>query len=91
MRRRFLHDPPLTCRECADYMGFTPTWIRQAIRDGVTVRGKTVKLEAETLALNGRPTYRIHVDKFSEFLQAIGWKHLPTRVALLHVVEQKGA
>lgn len=90
---RRLHDPPLTCRDCADFMGFTPAWIRSAILDGVTVRGVTVKLEAETLELNSRRTYRIHVDKFTEFLMAIGWKHLPHRTdaessapAVLHAV-----
>ena len=68
---------PLTARDCADWMGFTPAWIRKAINDGVTVHGRTVKLEAETLSVNGRTTHRIHEHKFTEFLQAIGWKHLP--------------
>lgn len=88
-------EKPLTARECADYMGFTPAWIRRAITDGVLVHGATVQLEAETLVLNGRTTYRVHVDKFSDFLQAIGWKHLPHQAsprAPLHAVpHQKGA
>src|ERR1700738_4804365 len=70
---------PLTARECADYMRFTTEWIRRAITEGVTVRGVPILLDAETLSLNGRRTYRIHLDKFSEFLQALGWKHLPAR------------
>jgi hypothetical protein len=58
-------------------MGFTTEWIRRAILDGVIVRGVLVRLDAETLEINGRRTYRIHEHKFSEFLVAIGWKHLP--------------
>jgi len=80
-------EKPLTARDCADYMGFTPAWIRRAITDGVLVHGVTVQLEAETLEINGRRTYRIHVGKFSEFLQAIGWRHLP-RTTPIHVVPQ---
>ncbi len=70
---------PLTARECADYMGFTTEWIRRAIVDGVTVKGVPVHLQAETLEINGRRTYRVHMDQFTDFLQAIGWKHLPKR------------
>jgi hypothetical protein len=36
-----------------------------------------VKLEAEVMVINRRSNYKIHADKFTEFLQAIGWKHLP--------------
>ena len=72
-------EKPLTARECADYMGFTPAWIRRAITQGVMVRNVVIQLEAETLDFTGRRTYRIHVDRFGEFLQAIGWKHLPSR------------
>jgi hypothetical protein len=87
MPRLFGTPPPLTARHCADYMGFTTEWIRRAIVDGVSVRGITVHLDAETLEINGRRLYRIHEDKFSEFLQAIGWKHLPSRPhASLHAV-----
>ena len=68
---------PLTSRECADWMGFTPEWIRCAIHEGVTVRGKLVKLEAEALTLNGRRAYRVHQAAFVNFLIAIGCKHLP--------------
>ena len=70
---------PLTARECADYMGFTTEWIRRAISEGVTVRGEVVKLEAERLVLDRRTHYRIHEESFVTFLQAIVWKHLPTR------------
>ena len=76
LRQPFL-SRPLTARECADYMGFTPAWIRKAINEGVTVRGHVVKLEAETLSVNGRTTHRIHEHSFNQFLVAIGWKHLP--------------
>jgi hypothetical protein len=70
---------PLTVRDCADYLGFTTEWIRRAITDGVNVHGVLLKLEAETLTFNKRRTYRIHLDKFTQFLRAIGWKHLPAR------------
>lgn len=72
-------DRPLTTSECADYMGFTSAWVRRAITDGVLVHDVIVRLEAESLLLNGRRSYRIHVDRFSAFLEAIGWKHLPRR------------
>jgi hypothetical protein len=78
---------PLTARECADYMGFTTEWIRRAIVDGVRVKGELVRLEAETLEVNGRRTYRVHMDAFSDFLQAIGWKHLPKRTSALNGTE----
>ena len=60
-------------------MGYTPNWIRSAINKGVLVRrdAALVKLEAETLTLNGRTTHRIHLDSFVTFLIAIGWKRLP--------------
>jgi hypothetical protein len=80
MRQRLFGEPPLTARDCADWMGFTPAWVRGAITTGVTIAtGKVVKLEAETLAINGRRTHRIHLDGFVTFLTAIGWKHLPSR------------
>jgi hypothetical protein len=72
---------PLTARECADYLGYTTDWIRRAIADGVPVDGGVVKLEAERLSLTRRTQYRIHEDKFTDFLIAIGWKHLPGRAA----------
>jgi hypothetical protein len=60
-------------------MGVTPEWVRSAIGAGVTVDGQVVKLEAETLAINGRNVYRIHLGAFRSFLRAIGWKRLPAR------------
>ena len=74
-------EPPLTTRQCGDYMGFGAEWIRAAIVDGVTHRGELVKLEAETLHLNGRTVYRIQLDCFVTFLRAIGWQRLPRRSA----------
>jgi hypothetical protein len=70
-------DPPLTTRACADWMGFTTEWVRAAIDEGVGVGGRVVRLEAETLRLNGRRSHRIHLDAFITFLQAIGWKRIP--------------
>jgi hypothetical protein len=70
-------DPPLTTRACADWMGFTPAWIRAAIDEGVLVHRRLVKLQAETLTLNGRRVHRIHLDDFITFLGAIGWKRIP--------------
>jgi len=71
-------DSPLTTRACADFMGYTSEWIRGAIDEGVVVRGTLVKLEAETIRHGARRrTYRIHADKFVEFLRALGWSRLP--------------
>jgi len=73
-----LTDPPLTTRACADYMGFSPEWIRQAIEHGHSnQQGLTVRLEAETLTVNGRRLHRIHLDEFIRFLKAYGWKRVP--------------
>jgi hypothetical protein len=71
-------DPPLTTRHCADWMGLTPAWVIAAIDEGVTVRGRVVKLEAEILPLSRRRVIRIHVDRFIVFLTAIGFKRVPT-------------
>jgi hypothetical protein len=77
---RFVGEPPLTTRDCADYMGLRNTdWIRRAITEGVRVQGQVVTLDAETLLTNGRHLYRIYEEQFTEFLRAIGWKHLPAR------------
>ncbi len=76
-----VRDKPLTARECAEWMGFTPAWIRSAINEGVLVHGTLVKLEAETLVINRRTTHRIHEDSFVAFLTAIGWKRLPRPTA----------
>jgi len=69
--------PPLTTRACADWLGFSTSWIRAAITEGVIVHGQVVTLEAETITLNGRRTHRIHPDHFRRFLIAIGWHRLP--------------
>lgn len=79
MRPLFYDPRPLKVSDCATWMGFTQTWVRDAINQGVTTKaGARVKLEAETLSINGRNVHRIHVDAFVTFLKAIGWKHLPT-------------
>jgi hypothetical protein len=70
-------DPPLTTRACADWMGLTTAWVRLAITEGVVTRGVCVKLEAETLKINNRRIHRIHLDKFIDFLRAVGWKRIP--------------
>jgi hypothetical protein len=71
---------PLTTQACADYMGFTPAFIRQAIDKGVLVDGgRVVKLMAETVPGSRRRTYRIHWDQLTTFMQAIGWQRLPAR------------
>lgn len=73
--------PPLTARDCADYMGVTPAFIRKAITKGVLIDGGlTVKLEAESPLINGRHLHRIPEPKFAAFLEAIGWTHLPRHV-----------
>ena len=74
-------DPPLTTRDCADWMGLTTEFIRGAIDEGVSVHGHQVHLGAETVTLNRRRIHRIHLDDFVTFLQAIGWKRIPRRTA----------
>jgi hypothetical protein len=72
-------DPPLTTRLCADYLGMTTEWMRAAIDKGVIVPGRMlpVKLEAETLSINGRKVHRIHHDRFVAFCKDIGWARIP--------------
>lgn len=74
-------DKPLRPRDCADFLGFTSQWVRDAINTGVAVDGAVVKLVAEVVSLNGRANYRIYEHDFVVFLQAIGWKHLPRGAA----------
>ncbi len=62
-------DPPLTTRDCADWMGVTTEFIRGEIDDG--------KLEAEDVMVNGRRIIRVHLDEFRAYLQKIGWKRIP--------------
>ena len=76
-----VHETPLTVRDCADYMGYTPAFIRVAINAGVLHRGTLVKLEAEATEINGRRSYRVYLASFRRFLIAIGWKHLPAPYA----------
>lgn len=64
-------DPPLTTRDCADWMGLSTEFIRGAIDDGA--------LEAEDVTINGKRVLRIHLDRFVAYLRAIGWKRLPKR------------
>jgi hypothetical protein len=77
-------DKPLRPRDCADFLGFTSQWVRDAINTGVDVEGTRVQLVAEVVVLNGRANYRIYEHDFVTFLQAIGWKHLP-RGGALHI------
>ncbi len=78
--RPFLVGGALKARECADFMGVSPQWIRNAIAEGAT--RQRIKLQAEILTINGRRTLRIHEHHFRAFLQAIGWKHLPRPTTL---------
>lgn len=62
---------PLSTRECADYLGVSTTFIRDAIRDG--------GLKAERIQAPGRsrPIYRIAEADFIAFLQASGYTRTP--------------
>ena len=62
-------DPPLTTRDCADWMGVTTEFIRGAIDDG--------ELVAEDAMVNGRRMIRVYLDDFRAYLQKIGWKRIP--------------
>jgi excisionase family DNA binding protein len=63
-------DPPLTTRDCADWVGMGTDYIIDAIKAG--------DLKAERFAKPGkRAQYRIHLDDFTEFLKAIGFSRLP--------------
>jgi hypothetical protein len=76
----------LTTRDCAEWMGYTTQFIRNAITRGVTAAdGTTVKLEAETTARTARrKSYRVYRDNFTGFLIAIGWSHIPGQHAPVH-------
>lgn len=74
-------DPPLTTRDCATWLNVGTQWVRDAIDVGVWAPGGLVKLQAETLTLNGRRIHRVHLDAFVSFLKAIGWRRLPGRRA----------
>lgn len=62
-------DPPLTTRDCADWMGLTTEFIRGAIDDQ--------QLKAEDVTINGRRVLRVHLDDFVDYLLRLGWKRLP--------------
>lgn len=64
-------EPPLSTRECADFIGCSTDYILKAIKAG--------KLSAEraTMPGNQRAMYRVHVDDFRAFLKAINFKRLP--------------
>lgn len=81
-----LSNPCYKVRECATWLGVSPHWVRKAIRAGVNTGGcdisaavgrRWVRLEAESITVNGRHMYRIHEDAFVTFLRAIGSKRLP--------------
>jgi hypothetical protein len=76
---------PLSTRACAAHVGFTSEWIRKAIVDGVDIGDRRVRLEAETVTVNGRRRHRIYRDRFRTFLTAIGWKRLPALAGELQV------
>lgn len=61
--------PPLTTRECAEFMGVSTTYIVEAIKDG--------KLQAERIPSGRRTLYRIHEDDFIVYLRALHWSRLP--------------
>ena len=69
MRRRPRIEPPLTTRECANYIGVTTEFIRGAIADG--------ELAAEVVTSGGRRLIRVHVDHFHAYLRRIGWRRVP--------------
>lgn len=60
-------------------MGCSTGLIYNAITRGVWAQGTIVKLQAQTLTGNARPSYRIPSEDFIEFLRAIGWPRIPTR------------
>ena len=76
----FASTSPWTVGACAAYMGFDVSFIRRAIVRGVSSgrRRRRVRLEAEVTIVRGRRNYRIHLDHFQGFLQALGWQRLPT-------------
>jgi hypothetical protein len=82
------NDPPLTTRDCADWMGLSTEWVRAAIDEGVRVNGHQIRLEAEGVRVNGRQLRRVHLDAFIAFLHAIGWRRVP-RSPRLHAALAK--
>jgi hypothetical protein len=70
-------DPPLTTRDCAEFMDVGTDWIRAAIEEGVTFHGVVVKLGAYSEVLNDKRLIRISLEQFVTFLRAIAWPHVP--------------
>lgn len=65
---------PLSTAECADVIGVSTDFIRDAIRDG--------HLAADRIDLPGkRPFYRVHEDDFVRFLVRVKWTRIPSRFA----------
>jgi hypothetical protein len=63
-------DPPLTTRDCADWIGTGTDYVVGAINAG--------ELKAERFARPGkRAQYRIHLDDFIAFLKSIGFQRIP--------------
>lgn len=68
--RRATDPPPLSTRECANYMGVSPGYIRDAIHDG--------HLKAECIEVPGRRAlYRVKEEDFVAFLQKVKWSRIP--------------
>jgi excisionase family DNA binding protein len=65
--------PPLSTRECAEYLGVHTSYIVRAIRRGA------LKAEAIRPAGFKRTLYRIHEDDYIAWLQAIGCQRVPRR------------
>lgn len=63
--------PPLTTRECADFIGVTTDYIVNAIKAG--------ELKADDLRAPGarNAVYRVHEDDFVAFLKTRKWSRLP--------------
>jgi hypothetical protein len=65
-------DPPLSTRDCADWIGTGTDYIVDSIREG--------QLKAERIGRPGRrPFYRIHFEDFVKFLRLIGFRRIPKR------------
>jgi excisionase family DNA binding protein len=63
--------PPLSTRECAEFMGVSTDYIVKAIKAG--------ELRAECARRPGARNvlYRVHEDEFIAWLRALGWSRLP--------------
>lgn len=68
--RRSTDPPPLSTRECADYLGVSTEYIRKVILDG--------HLQAEKIEVPGRqPVYRVTEADFLAFLKLVKWSRMP--------------